>query len=60
MAGYGTDPRYRGHIESMSTCTGDPVTTVARGQELTIDSYYNAPHRDDSVMGIMFAYIHQR
>lgn len=59
VAGYGTDPRYQGHIESMSTCTGDPVATVDRGDELTIDSYYNSPHRDDSVMGIMLAYIHQ-
>lgn len=60
VAGFGTDPRYRGHIESMSTCTGDPVATVAEGDVLALDSYYDSPRRDDSVMGIMLAYIHQR
>lgn len=60
VAGFGTDPQYRGHIESMSTCVGDPVATVAEGDVLAIDSYYDSPHRDDTVMGIMLAYIHEQ
>ncbi len=44
----------------MSSCVGDPVATVAEGDVLTIDSYYDSPHRDDTVMGIMLAYIDER
>lgn len=60
VAGYGTDPRYMGHIESMSTCTGDPVATVGAGDTLELGSYYDAPEPDDTAMGIMIAYVHER
>lgn len=47
------------HVVSMSTCSGDPLATVRKGDALTLDSYYESPMRDDSVMGIMIAYVHQ-
>jgi hypothetical protein len=47
------------HVVSMSTCTGDPLATVRKGDALTLDSYYDAPMREDGVMGIMIAYLHQ-
>ncbi|MGH3794112.1 MAG: hypothetical protein ACRDSP_04420 [Pseudonocardiaceae bacterium] len=59
VAGHNDDPHYQGHIDSMNTCTGDPLATVRKGDDLTIDSYYDSPMRDDTVMGIMIAYLHQ-
>lgn len=59
VAGYPTGSHHEGHVESMSTCTGDPLATVRKGDDLMIDSYYHASMPDDTVMGIMLAYVHQ-
>lgn len=56
-AGYG-GPGYRGHISSMSTCSGS-LGTVQKGQVLALHSYYDVPTARDDVMGIMLAYVHQ-
>ncbi|GAA5121069.1 hypothetical protein [Haloechinothrix salitolerans] len=56
-AGYGTDPAYMGHIESMSLCTGQDLGTVRRGQVLQLDSKYQMDHAADDVMTIMIAYV---
>jgi hypothetical protein len=60
VAGYSSGSHHEGHVESMSTCIGDPVATVAKGDELLLDSYYHASMPDDTVMGIMIAYLHPR
>jgi stress up-regulated protein Nod 19 len=57
-AGYGTNPAYKGSVESMSTCIGENVGSVKKGQELAMDTYYDVPEPRDDVMGIMLAYIH--
>jgi hypothetical protein len=59
VAGYPSGSHHEGHVESMSTCVGDPVATVRTGDELVLDSYYHASMPDDTVMGIMIAYLHQ-
>jgi len=59
VAGYASGSHHEGHVESMSTCIGDPVATVRQGDELMLDSYYHASMPDDTVMGIMIAYLHQ-
>lgn len=64
LAGYGSGSpamaqHDMGHVESMSTCVGDPLATVAKGDDLAIDSFYDAPMPDDTVMGIMIAYLHE-
>lgn len=60
VAGYGAGSHHQGHVESMSTCVGDPLGTVRTGDDLMIDSYYDSPQPDDTVMGIMLVYLHQR
>lgn len=59
VAGYSSGSHHEGHVESMSTCVGDPLATVAVGDELMIDSYYHSSEPDDTMMGIMLAYLHQ-
>jgi hypothetical protein len=59
VAGYSSGSHHEGHLESMSTCTGDPLATVHEGDDLMIDSYYHSAMPDDTVMGIMIAYLHQ-
>jgi hypothetical protein len=59
VAGYSSGSHHDGHVESMSTCIGDPIGTVRKGEELLIDSYYHATMPDDTVMGIMLVYLHQ-
>jgi hypothetical protein len=46
------------HVESMSSCTGDPVAVVKAGQTVRLHSIYNSPHPADDVMGIMLGYVH--
>jgi hypothetical protein len=41
----------------MGTCSGDPLATVARGDRLTVTSYYDSPAARNDVMGIVHAYI---
>lgn len=60
VAGYAGGSHHEGHVESMSTCVGDPLATVRRGDDLALDSYYHSDRPDDTVMGIMIAYLHQR
>jgi hypothetical protein len=59
-AGYGGDPTYMGHLESMSFCSGDPLGLVDGGDTVRIRSLYNSPTAESDVMGIMLAYIHPR
>ncbi|MGH3912443.1 MAG: hypothetical protein ACRDTC_03375 [Pseudonocardiaceae bacterium] len=59
VAGYATGSHHEGHVQSMSTCVGDPIATVRKGEDLTIDSYYHAHEPDDTVMGIMLVYVHE-
>lgn len=59
VAGYGSGSHHGGHVESMGTCVGDPVATIHKGDDLVLDSYYDSPMPDDTVMGIMLAYVHQ-
>lgn len=59
VASYDADSQHGGHVQSMSTCAGDPIGAVRTGEDLTIDSYYHALEPDDTVMGIMIAYLHQ-
>jgi hypothetical protein len=45
------------HVESMSTCTGDPLAVVQAGQTVRLHSIYDSPHPADDVMGIMLGYV---
>lgn len=55
-AGYGRDPSYEGHIESMSGCLGR-VARLEAGDNLRILSSYEAPETLHDVMGIMVGYV---
>jgi hypothetical protein len=47
-------------VSSMSTCIGNPVATITKGQKLRLHAIYNVPaehHPIDDAMGIMIAYI---
>jgi hypothetical protein len=44
-------------IVKMGTCAGDPLTTIGRGDRLTVTSYYDSPTAKNDVMGIVHAYI---
>ncbi|HLM63304.1 MAG TPA: hypothetical protein VK306_03315 [Acidimicrobiales bacterium] len=46
------------HVESMSTCSGDPLAVLQAGQTVRLHSIYDSPHPADDVMGIMLAYVH--
>ncbi|GAA5108747.1 hypothetical protein [Haloechinothrix salitolerans] len=56
-AGYGTDPSYRGHIESMSVCSGDDLGRVNRGDTIELVSHYDTDHADPVAMSIMVAFV---
>jgi hypothetical protein len=58
-AGYGQVPSYRGHIESMTGCTGKPLGRIGAGDVLRLHSIYDSPTPQNDVMGIMLAYIAQ-
>jgi hypothetical protein len=45
------------HVESMSTCSGDPLAVLQAGQTVRLHSIYDSPHAADDVMGIMLGYI---
>jgi hypothetical protein len=57
IAGYGTKPSYEGHIESMTTCQGNPVATFQAGDLIRLRSVYDSPEPQDDVMGIMLGYV---
>lgn len=59
-AGYGTDPSYKGHIESMSGCFGDPLARLKRGDRLNLRSIYRSAVPRHDVMGIMLGYLKPR
>jgi len=44
-------------VLSMSTCTGDPLARVHRGEIVRLHSMYQSEHATDDVMGIMLAYV---
>ncbi len=47
-----------GHVNHMSTCSGDPLALLHRGDVVRIHSIYSSPIALDDVMGIMLGYIH--
>lgn len=51
------DPMDRHRVLSMSSCSGDPVATVASGQTVRLHSEYLSTHAADDAMGIMLGYI---
>jgi hypothetical protein len=60
---YGGSPEYidmmdMPYISKMTSCRGNPVISVTRGQKIRIDAVYNSPEARNDVMGIMVAYIH--
>ena len=65
VARYGETPGYvtpdgRTHVSSMSTCLGNPIATITRGQRLRLHTIYNVPvghHPVNDAMGIMLTYI---
>ncbi|SFB44235.1 hypothetical protein SAMN05216266_111179 [Amycolatopsis marina] len=59
-AGYGTIPAYQGHIESMSTCAGEDLGSVRKGDTLELHSVYHSHYADDHAMSIMIGYLDQR
>lgn len=59
VAGYGTNPAYQGHIESMTTCSWDRIGTVRTGETLRIDTVYDTPQRLSDVMGIMMLWVYE-
>jgi hypothetical protein len=57
VAGYGTNPSYEGHIESMSRCEADPVgKKFKQGDPLRMYSVYYSDAVQTDVMGIMLGY----
>jgi hypothetical protein len=66
-ARYGGSPLYTGHhgeqhLSGMSVCTGtrqNPVTTLARGQRVTMTGNYDMPAAVTDQMGIFLVYIDQ-
>ena len=46
-----------GHLESMSTCAGDPLASIRKGDLIRLHSVYDSPTRQNDVMGIMLLYV---
>jgi hypothetical protein len=64
VAGYGgpgyETPDGRKHVSSMNVCTGNPISTIAKGNTLRLHANYNVPAGHgaiDDAMGIAIAYI---
>jgi hypothetical protein len=51
------DPNDVHSVLAMSTCAGDPLAVVRRGQTVRLHSMYQSSHPADDVMGIMLGYI---
>ena len=51
------DPADSHRVLAMSTCTGDPLATLTRGDVVRLHSEYDSPHPADDVMGIMLTYV---
>jgi hypothetical protein len=65
VARYGETPDYitpegRRSVSSMSTCIGNPVANISRGQTLRLHTIYNVPAEHPPIndaMGIMLMYV---
>jgi Stress up-regulated Nod 19 len=64
VAGYGgpgyETPDGRKHVSSMNVCTGNPISTIGKGQTIRLHGIYNVPeghHQIDDAMAIAIAYI---
>ena len=64
VAGYGgpgyETPDGRKHVSSMNVCTGNPISTIKKGETIRLHSIYNIPeghHVVEDAMGIAIAYI---
>jgi hypothetical protein len=64
VAGYGgpgyETPDGRKHVSSMNVCTGNPISTITKGQTIRLHGIYNVPeghHLIDDAMAIAIAYI---
>jgi hypothetical protein len=64
VAGYGgpgyETPDGRKHVSSMSVCTGNPISTITKGDTIRLHGIYNVPeghHLIDDAMAIAIAYI---
>ena len=51
------DPMEPHRVLAMSTCVGDPLARVQRGQIVRLHSMYQIPYPANDVMGIMLAYV---
>lgn len=54
------DTQSRAHISGMSSCYGNPVATIAKGENLRVAAKYNVPsthHAVTDAMGIMMAFV---
>jgi hypothetical protein len=51
------DPMDAHRVLSMSTCAGDPLARLERGETVRLHSMYDSPHPADDVMGIMLLYV---
>ena len=52
------DPTNVHSILSMSTCAGDPLARIERGELVRLHSIYQSSHEAHDVMGIMLLYVH--
>jgi hypothetical protein len=58
--GYETHPDGRKHVSGMNVCTGNPISTITKGDTIRLHSIYNIPeghHAIEDAMGIAIAYI---
>lgn len=56
-AGYGRNPAYDGHIESMTGCLDPRHGRISAGDLLRLDTIYDSPIPQPDVMGIMLGYL---
>jgi hypothetical protein len=58
--GYVTHSDGRKHVSGMNVCTGNPISTIKKGDTIRLHSIYNIPeghHAVEDAMGIAIAYI---
>lgn len=58
--GYETHSDGRKHVSGMNVCTGNPISTIKKGDTIRLHSIYNIPeghHAIEDAMGIAIAYI---
>jgi Stress up-regulated Nod 19 len=58
--GYETHSDGRKHVSGMNVCTGNPISTIAKGNTIRLHSIYNIPeghHAVEDAMGIALLYI---